>query len=322
VPGATPDTAIVSRANAAPPSLNENQVGQLSLDLAGNLRVVGGASNQTISGTISVGNLPSTQTVQIISGNSSIGSVTVLNFPSTQTVSGAVNQGIPASAVSAWPVFIGQSGNSSIGSVTVIGSLPGGANSIGTVFAQLLGATTSIGSVVLLGGTNSVGTVNAQGMAASGVAVAGNPLLLGLRAATALPTVVANTQAVAHLGDISGRAVVSRSPLALVGKGSATLSSTATTQLLAATSSVSWAIGTLYGTSSTTSTVRADFFDNATLITSMNFGTNTGGTGSVPSVAIYFDPPWVLGSANSLNVKLSVAVTDVRVAVTAYQTNG
>ena len=292
-----------------------------------------------------------------LSGNSSIGSVTVLNLPSTQTVSGtvAVNQGIPASNVSAWPVFLALSGNSSIGSVnverwlgstaptvgqktaansipivlpsdvtgavTVSGALPSGANSIGTVFAQLLGATTSIGSVVLLGGTNSVGTVNAQGMAASGVAVAGNPLLNGLRAATTIPTVVANAQAVAWQGDIGGRGIVARSPLALVGKGNATLTSRTTAQLLAATSAVSWAIGTVYAASSqSTSAVNVDFFDNTTLITSIAF--MPGITGGSYSQAIYFDPPWVCASGNSVNVRSSVSVTDIRVAITAYQTNG
>ncbi len=121
-------------------------------------------ATQTVSGTVSVSTLPT-----LPAGNNAIGTVSVSNLPATQPVSGAVT-------VTALPALA--SGSNAIGSVTVnnfpatqtvsvsaLPPLPTGTNTVGTVN---LGAG-AVGSVTAAGTGGSVGMA-VQGIA-GGVAV-------------------------------------------------------------------------------------------------------------------------------------------------------
>lgn len=92
------------------------------------------------------------------------------------------------------------------GQVTIV---PSGTQSVNLLqlngTAVVAGHGTAAGALRVELPTDGTGVVGAQGLAASGTAVAGNPVLMGARAATANPTAVANGQAVSLLTDKLGR---------------------------------------------------------------------------------------------------------------------
>ncbi len=178
--------------------------------------------------------------------------------------------------------------------------------------ANVIGAVTQSGTWTVQQGTPPW---SVQGDAASGVAVAGNPLLQGGRAATALPTAVSDGQAVAAQMDSLGRTVTTRIPTALqLQNGNTTLTTTSSTQLIAAQAAgVRIAVTHIHVSNTSATGVRVDILDGSTVIWSDFVAPSGGGAGEDFGIAL-------LGSAaTALNAQLSAAVTDVRVSVVAHQ---
>lgn len=339
-----------------PPAVSEGDLGALSVDLAGNLRVTGGASSQTINGSIS---LAGTSAVSVVgtSINSLVGTsaVSMVGMSAVSvigtlpvTLSSTSLTGVSAvsvvgtsnvSLIGTVPVTLTSTTITGLSAVSVVGtslvSLVGAGFSnvsvVGTSLVSLVGTGVSNVSIVgtlpvtLAGDTDSIGTVFAAGLAANGAAVSGNPVLVGGRAGTTLPTAVTDGQAVSASYDAFGRAVTAVAPQALWGQGQVTVaaSTTTTTIIAAAGASIKWALSTLACTSTqTATTVRVDIIDGinngGTLIHSFYYpagiSSQDGGTNTMT-----FTPPWVCSANTAIGAKCSASVTDVRVVATAFK---
>ena len=135
-----------------------------------------------------------------------------------------------------------------------------------------------------------------------------------LRAATQMPTAVADAAAVVPMADKYGRVVDTRAPQDLWEQGRLTLTTNASTAILAAgAAGIKHAITGISATNTSATAVRLDILDGSTLIHSIQLPATT----TAPMVT--FDPPWVGTAATALNVQLASAVTDVRVVVIGYK---
>lgn len=139
------DPTIIRRATATPPAFAEGECGVLSTDLAGNLRVTGGSSSQTINGAIALS-----------AGTQSIGSVVVLGTSAVSIV-GTSN----VSVIGTVPVTLSSTSLTGTSAVSVVGT--SAVSHVGPQPVSLLAAVvaTSAGTFTI-GATNataSIGTV-------------------------------------------------------------------------------------------------------------------------------------------------------------------
>ncbi len=117
---------------------------------------VPGGSALPVSGTLAVASLPALPT-----GANAIGSVSVSNLPATQTISGAVTQ------AGSWTVGLASGASLAVASLP---ALPTGANAIGTVAVSNLPATQAVSGTLAVAslpalptGTNTIGAVTIAG---------------------------------------------------------------------------------------------------------------------------------------------------------------
>lgn len=177
------------------------------------------------------------------------------------------------------------------------------------------------GNISIDDGGNSItvdGTVtasNAAGDVAHDGADSGNPVKVGAQARQTNPTAVADADRVNLIADDVGRQVVVLNNVRdLVTTGSATLTTTANTSIIAAGGAGVLHDVTLVTLSNTSSTaVRVDFKDGTTTKFSVYLAADGGGA------VVPFAVP-LPGTANTAwNAALSAAVTDVRVFAQAVK---
>lgn len=286
---------------------NVNVVNTPAVTLSGTANVV-----QVTSGTVT---LSGTSPVSVVG----TASVTVTNTPAV-TLSGTANTvtvtGTPAVTLSGTANVVSVTGTPAV-------TLSGTANVVSVTgtpavnLSQVAGGTT----VTSATGVQKVGVVGNAGASVDGAtaaAVPANAILTGMRAATANPTAVTDGQMVALMGDKYGRTVVACGPQDLWAQGRATLTSTASTSLIAAGgANIKTAIRTISAQNTATAAVRLDILDGTTLVQSFSWVASSTETRRHHYVLL--DPPYV-GTANTaLNGQLSAAVTDVRVLVTGVR---
>ena len=110
--------------------------------------------------------------------------------------------------------------------VDVVAALPAGNNNIGDVDVASLPA--------LPAGSNNIGQVDPRGNVAHDAADSGNPVKVGARARTALPTAVAQDDRTDNVSDKFGRQLQTTAPLDQRVSGSIDLTDTTTTDVIAA----------------------------------------------------------------------------------------
>jgi hypothetical protein len=115
----------------------------------------------------------------------------------------------------------------------ITNALPAGTNAIGKLAAN---HGVDIGDVDIASGPTGANAIQIQGTVASGSAAANNPVLLGLKAVSALPAVVDANDVTPALSDLRGRQiVVLEAPNDVISVGTtASITDNAATQVLAA----------------------------------------------------------------------------------------
>ncbi len=177
----------------------------LSIDDGGGVITVDGTVAATQSGTWNIGSI--TTLPALVAGTANIGDVDIASIAAGDNNIGNVD-------VVSLPALV--AGTANIGDVDVLTlpSIPAGTNNIGDVDILTIAAgDNNIGNVdivtmpnvTLAAGTN---TNEVVGDVASGVAAAGNPVLVGFRADTTSPSAVTDGQAVYGFSDEFGRQVV------------------------------------------------------------------------------------------------------------------
>lgn len=339
---ASSNPVVVTRATATPPVLAEGQNGVLSIDLAGNLRTSSSApSFTTVGGAVTQGsNGTWPWIVQLVSGASSIGTVALTGTSSVSVIGTSL-----VSTLGTVPVTLSSTSLTGISAVSHVGTQPvslqaatvassvgtltwGASNtaaSLGTVQLGATVATASVGTVTLAANAASLGTVFVAGLQANDAVIAGNPIIIGGRAATATPTAVADNDAVYAQFDKYGRIITADAAQDLWGQGSVIIAaSTVTTSVIAAGgANVKWAITSLGVTSTQTATTnRVDIIDGinngGTLIHSFFYPAGISAQGGGTDT-INFNPPWVCSANTAVCAKCSASVTDVRVVATAFK---
>src|SRR6266481_5911146 len=189
-------------------------------------------------------------------------------------------------------------GTQNIGSVVASGTLSvnGTVPVSGSVSAIQSGSWTT---TIVPSGTQTVG-----GQAASGVAVAGNPLLLGARAATADPAAVADGQAVRILADKIGRFINAGFALPENNLDGFVTSGTTAAVTLIASPGTALAINVTDLELSNTSTTQTVITLNNTVATQLVIPANGGRE-------IHFQTPIKLAAGNPLTFTMTPAVTSV-----------
>lgn len=250
----------------------------------------------------------------------SVGGNDSVRIRSTAVATGTVNArvGISASSPSSGVVSgnVSVTGNlTSAGNITaIVGALPAGGNIIGALTGnQTVNLNQVGGTAAVTGGV--AGSLGVGGLAASGVAVAGAPILTGGRAQNVEPAAVANGQAVDMAFGLEGKAIIL--PYAnkenFVRGGNVTGNTTAMVMLPAAGAGLkNYITGIQIGNSGNT-TVNVTFNDVATLGNSSTFIAPTGG-GNNPPLSV----PLVTAANTTLTATLSGNSTSVTVNVQGY----
>jgi hypothetical protein len=319
----TASIGTVSFSGTSPVSI----VGTSPVSLSGTANVVsittGTASIGTVavSGTSAVSLSGTANVVTLTAGTAAVGTVAVSGTHAVN-LSGTAN------------VVTITTGTAALGTVSLTGTSPvnltGTANVVSlTTGAATIGALTANQSINLaqVAGTTTVTSAsgvqkcgivgNAGGIldGATATTVPANAFLNGLRAATANPTAVADNQMVAMMGDKYGRQVVARAPQDLWVQGRATITTTASTAIVAS-HTVRTAICTIAVNVTATAATRVDILDGATLVHSFDFPANAA---RAPHVPLNLDPPYIGTASTAVNAQASVAVTDVRVILTGFK---
>lgn len=260
--------------------------------------LIAGTADGTGTGAVSVPQISATG--QVATNIAQVGNATIL------TGTGATGTGAQRVTVA-------------VDSATVAGSasLPAGTNLIGkTGVDQTTPGTTNAVAIAQIGATTIVtGGVNGSqgvgGLAASGVAVAGNPLLSGGRAQSAEPTAVTNAQAVSEALDLTGKTITS--PYAnrenYLRGGNTTGNTTAMQLLPSSGASVKTYITDINIGNTGNTTVNVSFNDTASTVLIA-----PSGGGNNPAINV----PLVTAAATALTATLSGNSASVSVFVRGY----
>lgn len=145
-------------------------------------------------------------TVELGAGTLTIGALSLHQSTNVDQIGGlalALGQVIKASSV---PVTMA-SDQGALGTVAVSGTIPV-TGSIALTGTSPVSGTVAVSGTIPVSGTVALsGTQAVQGVAGSGTTVAGSPVLMGARAATASPTAVTDGQAVDIMTDKIGRII-------------------------------------------------------------------------------------------------------------------